>query len=162
MISVPFGDVTLTYVTSSHNGAPTGAQVQSTSLSTFGTEYGSATSGANCAVGTTTSDGFNLSTDESCALDEDGDHEDADDPRLGELGDNGGPTPTRLPLEGSKLIDAIPDDDCQNGSASGVDEDQRGVKRPQDDRCDIGAVEVAETPVTPAPPVVVAEPTFTG
>jgi hypothetical protein len=58
------------------------------------------------------------------------------DPRLGPLADNGGPTLTRQPLAGSPLIDAV---DCRPA----VPKDQRGVRRPQGPRCDIGAVEVS-------------------
>lgn len=65
------------------------------------------------------------------------------DPELGPLQDNGGDTPTHLPLAGSPLIDAGDDESCL-----GVD--QRLADRPQDGdgdgaaRCDIGAVEVPE------------------
>lgn len=69
------------------------------------------------------------------------------DPQLGALADNGGGTPTRLPLAGSPLVDAA---DC-----IGISPDQRGVARPQGPRCDIGALERALAPppaaVTPVP-----------
>jgi|GEM_PF-1543629 len=52
------------------------------------------------------------------------------------LGDNGGPTPTHALLLNSPAIDAGPAD-C------GVDEDQRGVQRPQGAACDIGAYETS-------------------
>jgi CSLREA domain-containing protein len=57
------------------------------------------------------------------------------DPLLGPLADNGGLTQTHLPLDGSPAIDAV---------LGGCDEatDQRGIPRPQNDTCDIGAVEV--------------------
>jgi parallel beta-helix repeat protein len=61
------------------------------------------------------------------------------DPRLLPLADNGGPTWTRLPLEGSPVIDAA--------GLCGSETDQRGVPRPIDGNldsvwlCDIGAVE---------------------
>lgn len=56
-------------------------------------------------------------------------------PLLGPLADNGGPTPTYLPGPGSAAIDAV---DC----SPGINADQRGVARPQNARCDLGAVEV--------------------
>ena len=49
---------------------------------------------------------------------------------------NGGSTPSRVPVVGSVLIDAVP---ASVGSCGGVD--QRGVVRPQGAGCDIGAVE---------------------
>ena len=62
------------------------------------------------------------------------------DPLLGPLQDNGGPTPTRLPAHASPAIDAV---DCAAAPAA----DQRGVARPQRERCDRGAVEVPPLPV---------------
>jgi hypothetical protein len=63
---------------------------------------------------------------------------------LGALGNNGGQTDTQVPNVGSPVID--------QGSASGVNADQRGISRPFDDPTianaaggngsDIGAVEV--------------------
>ena len=80
------------------------------------------------------------------------------DPLLGPLQDNGGPTQTMAPADGSPVIDA--------GSAFGLTTDQRGLARPFDfsaianaaDGSDIGAVELAVTqlsgkspgPTTPA------------
>ena len=56
--------------------------------------------------------------------------------KLGELGQNGGPTQTHEPGSGSVAIDAIDTADCE------VEDDQRGVARPQGAGCDVGAVEV--------------------
>ncbi len=56
--------------------------------------------------------------------------------KLGPLGNHGGPTETISLLAGSPAINAIPSAQCA------VDRDQRGVKRPQGNRCDIGAFEV--------------------
>ena len=55
------------------------------------------------------------------------------DPMLGALADNGGPTLTHAPLDGSPVIDA--------GGATCPAVDQRGVARPVGSACDIGAVE---------------------
>jgi uncharacterized protein (TIGR03032 family) len=55
------------------------------------------------------------------------------DPLLGPLADNGGLTLTHLPQPGSPAIDAA-------GDCTGTD--QRGATRPQEDACDMGAVEV--------------------
>ena len=56
-------------------------------------------------------------------------------PLLGPLADNGGPTLTHTLLPGSPAIDA---GNCDSGPVT----DQRGVARPQDDSCDIGAFEL--------------------
>lgn len=56
---------------------------------------------------------------------------------LGPLADNGGPTPTRLPLAGSVTIDQGRESHC-------LESDQRHYLR-ADAQCDIGAVEVGAT-----------------
>jgi hypothetical protein len=75
-----------------------------------------------------------------------------DDPMLGPLQNNGGPTETMAPLADSPVIDA--------GSAFGLTTDQRGLARPSDfpdladagDGADIGAVELqGPKPQGPAP-----------
>lgn len=61
------------------------------------------------------------------------------DPRLGSLNDNGGPTFSHLLLAGSPAIDA--------GTSTGAPAtDQRGISRPQGAGVDIGAVEVVAAP----------------
>lgn len=55
--------------------------------------------------------------------------------KLGLLGGNGGPTQTIVPRKGSPALNWIPEAQCA------FPRDQRGVKRPQGARCDIGAVE---------------------
>lgn len=57
------------------------------------------------------------------------------DPMLGPLQNNGGPTLTHALLPGSPAIDA--------GTCNGLTLDQRGVARPYNGICDIGAFEVA-------------------
>lgn len=58
------------------------------------------------------------------------------DPNLGPLDDNGGLTRTHALLPGSIAIDA---GSCADGK---VNDDQRGVSRPQGSSCDVGAFEV--------------------
>ena len=57
------------------------------------------------------------------------------DAKLGGLADNGGATPTHALLPGSPALDKV-------GACSGTD--QRGVSRPQNGMCDLGAYEFAE------------------
>lgn len=78
------------------------------------------------------------------------------DPQLGELDDNGGPTPTRLPQDDSAAIDAgvqitvdaMGDDLAEAVARELIDNDQRGFDRPVDGdddgsaRVDSGAVEL--------------------
>ncbi len=56
------------------------------------------------------------------------------DPKLGSLQNNGGPTPTYALLPGSPAINAGDNTTC-------LTEDQRGITRPQQGQCDIGAFE---------------------
>ena len=96
-----------------------------------------------CGVegGVITSNGYNIeSADNTCGFDQATDEVNvsADDLKLGSLADNGGPTETHALLPGSVAIDVIPPDMCE------VDEDQRGVTRPQGTMCDVGAFEVQE------------------
>lgn len=61
------------------------------------------------------------------------------DPMLGPLADNGGPTLTHLPGDGSVAIDFIPDG--INGCGTVLTTDQRGEPRPSGPGCDAGSVE---------------------
>jgi len=102
----------------------------------------------NC-LGTITSLGHNLiQASNTCILTGDTATDlSVGDPKLGTLAFDGGPTPTRLPLPGSPVIDAgsaLASPDAGACEAT----DQRGQTRPAGARCDIGAVEVG-APVTP-------------
>jgi len=92
----------------------------------------------NCG-GSVDSLGYNLADDTSCGFTQLTDLVVAD-AMLGPLQDNGGPTETHDLLPGSPAIDA--------GSANCPPPatDQRGVSRPQDAGCDIGAVEFVPEP----------------
>ncbi len=83
---------------------------------------------------------------------------------LGELADNGGPTPTHAPWPGSFALDAGDPTGCTDATGAPLDVDQRGLPRPADGdgdgevRCDIGAVEVqGYVPPPPGPPSLVYE-----
>jgi hypothetical protein len=108
--------------------------------------------------------GHNFSDDDTCMLEGPGDRQNAGDPELGELGDNGGFTPTMMTLVGSPLLDTVPLDVCETLVAFGITTDQRGISRPQGAGCDVGSVEIERPgPSAPAsPPVVLLQPRFTG
>ena len=70
----------------------------------------------------------------------------ADDLKLGELTDNGGPTKTHALGAGSVAIDVISVEDCVDTEGAPLTTDQRGVARPQGDSCDVGAFELKVAP----------------
>jgi hypothetical protein len=125
----------------------------------------------NCRVESAISAGFNYTSDHSCGLGASTDVEDAPDPLLGPLADNGGPGETRMPSASSAVIDAIPLGAChpspfgysfegeQHLGAFGIDPlapvvaDQRGAIRPGGAGCEIGAVEQGPAPANPPGPV---------
>jgi len=92
--------------------------------------------------GTLTSDGYNLIQDVSQATVLYGGSAPAEligmSPNVGPLQDNGGPTKTHALVPGSPAIDKIPHNACH---LDAIPTDQRGVKRPQGSKCDIGAYE---------------------
>ena len=101
----------------------------------------------NCSIDGSTLGDYNFTDDQSCNLSNTHDILDGN-PQLGALGNNGGPTPTRLPVTGSPLIDQVPFGAFPCGAPTariglaGFLVDQRGISRPQGPSCDIGAVEV--------------------
>ena len=102
-----------------------------------------AATGTACGGDTTPITGtHNLSDDATCTFTDTGDIQNAD-PLLGTLQNNGGPTNTQALGAGSPAIGA-----ANAGTCSGTD--QRGVARPQQGTCDIGAFEYVPPP--PPPP----------
>jgi CSLREA domain-containing protein len=93
--------------------------------------------------GSTTSEGHNLDSDNTCSLTALGDLRGVD-PLLGPLADNGGPTQTHALLPGSPAID-VGGSDCPPPAT-----DQRGVSRPQGLGCDTGAFELEADTTPPA------------
>jgi len=63
------------------------------------------------------------------------------DPMLDQLADNGGSTLTRMPLAGSPAIDAGSPEVPGSVIGACLRRDQRGIARPINHRCDLGAVE---------------------
>jgi hypothetical protein len=74
-------------------------------------------------------------------------------PLLGPLADNGGPTLTHLPGADSPALNVVPGGTL--GCGTTFTTDQRGDPRPIDDGCDLGAAEIQGTaaPLPPALPV---------
>ena len=154
------GVLTLINSTVSENGAESqagGIYNEGTLALTNSTVYGNLASGRGDAIsnfgtltltsslvegnceGGITSNGYNIeSPGNTCGFDQQTDQTDVtvDDLNLGPLADNGGPTQTHALLPGSVAIDVIPLAMCE------VDEDQRGVTRPQGATCDVGAFEL--------------------
>jgi len=125
-------------------------------LTTYGTVL--IGGGASCSggIGSVTSLGYNFSDDATaapgtCQLNQSTDLIGVgNNPLLGALANNGGPTQTLLPQTGSRLIDDIPLDPghCTGEPAPGVTTDQRLLPRPAGPGCDIGAVEVQPATIT--------------
>lgn len=93
---------------------------------------------AQLSGGIISSQGNNISSDGSCGFTHPTDKQNTD-PLLGPLANNGGPTDTHALLAGSPAIDAGSNTGCPAA-------DQRGVRRPQGPRCDIGAFERPNSP----------------
>jgi hypothetical protein len=96
----------------------------------------------NC-YGTLTSQGYNLSSDNTCNFHNSGDRNNIA-PRLGPLQNNGGPTLTQALLSASPAIDAGNPSGCTDGKGHRLTTDQRGLPRfdKEDTRgCDMGAYE---------------------
>lgn len=96
--------------------------------------------GVNCSPAAVTGQsGRNIDSGSSCGLS--APSLSATEPRLGTLGDHGGPTDVALPTELSPAVNAA--------LSSCPAADQRGVTRPQGGACDIGAVERVPDPDPP-------------
>jgi hypothetical protein len=146
-----FGSPTLLYATVNDNVVTTewhlNSQFSTGTLTAFGSVIGGGTPGVpNCVLMTeTVSQGYNVEEQDTCGLDDATDQVDTP-AQLGGLADNGGPTLTHLPADGSPLIDNIPAANCDLDHVA----DQRNVARPQGSGCDTGSVEVQQAS-TPGP-----------
>ncbi len=115
----------------------------------------SGSGGANCdgnPVVNVTSGGYNVETGTDCGLTGTGDQQNTD-PQLGSLQDNGGDTWTMALPNDSPAVNQIANG--VNGCGTTITQDQRGVIRPIDNACDVGAYEYA---LPPQPPVADAGP----
>ncbi len=102
---------------------------------------GSPTSGPNCS-GAVTSNGYNLSSDDTCGFHSTGDLINTD-PMLAYIHNNGGPTWTMAEETGSPAMNAGNPSGCTNVAGQPLTTDQRGYPRPGKGktRCDMGAYE---------------------
>ena len=97
-----------------------------------------------CAGPSRDSGGYNVeSPGDTCGFDQASDLPAQPDVDLGPLRDNGGPTLTHAPLDGSIAIDQIPEPDCVDRVGDPLRTDQRGEPRPggTSSACDVGALE---------------------
>jgi CSLREA domain-containing protein len=96
--------------------------------------------GKNCSGAKITDGGYNLEGGTSCGFRAAKNSLPSTNPKLASsLANNGGPTKTIKLLKGSPAINAIPK--TKNGCGTTITTDQRGVRRPQGNGCDIGAFE---------------------
>jgi uncharacterized repeat protein (TIGR01451 family) len=101
-----------------------------------GVVSGGTTTGPNCTSSgpnAITSQGHNLENADTCGFTAPGDLRNTD-PQLGPLQNNGGPTSTHALPVTSPAVDAADNNGCPST-------DQRGIPRPQNEVCDIGAFE---------------------
>ncbi len=87
------------------------------------------------------SSGYNIISDSSCEFSETGDNEDTD-ALLAGLSNNGGTTPSFLPISGSPAINHVPNTNCLGADGMALMVDQRLTDRPNGSACDAGSIEV--------------------
>jgi hypothetical protein len=128
--------------TVSGNSAFVGGGIYTSGSTTLQNSVVADSSYGNC-YGTMISNGYNLSSDNSCNFNGRGDLNNTN-PNLGALGYYGGTTQTIPLISGSPAIDAGNPGGCTDGKGNLLKTDQRGMPRPdKEDQagCDIGAFE---------------------
>lgn len=129
------GNLTITHCTITHNASPSGSALLADTYATISNSiFGANTLGPNCEIRRAPVAIGNLDQDGSCGFAA-ADNLVGTAAMLGPLGDNGGPTQTHLLLA---------DSPARNTAVTAVclPADQRGIVRPQEGLCDIGAVEM--------------------
>jgi hypothetical protein len=143
---INYGALTINNGTISGNSSASGGGIEQPpgASAIFQNSIIASNSGGNCLGGTISSDGYNLSSDDTCDFSNTGDMNNTN-PQLGTLKNNGGPTQTISELPGSLTIDAGNPGGCADGNGNPLTTDQRGFPRPGknkvDKRCDMGAFE---------------------
>ncbi len=117
---------------------PAASQLTATNTIVAGNTHNGTAS--DCGLVNTVATDNNLSSDDSCDFDDSGSKENTN-PQLQGLADNSGPTNTRKFAQGAPPYNAGVAANCPAT-------DQRGVSRPQQGTCDIGAVELAPPTAT--------------
>jgi len=136
------GRLAINNSTLSENSAGKGGGISNSGTATLQNSIVANNSGGNCD-GAMTSNGYNLSSGHTCNFNNAGDLNNTS-PKLGQLGNYGGPTQTIPLLPGSPAIDAGNPSGCTDGKGNLLQTDQRGEPRPdkEDTRgCDMGAYE---------------------
>lgn len=144
----PTGPVSLLHVTVADNTSDVGSAIfdgnDDEDFEVMSTIVSGNTGGPTCS-GELQSLGYNIDDGTSCGFTFIGDQENTD-PLLMDLGNNGGTTDTHALTALSPAINAA------NPACPPPGTDQRGVARPINDRCDVGAFETDEPgPPTPTP-----------
>lgn len=136
------GSTSLSYSTVAANSG--GGAVADQSTITYSATILSDNVGPNC-TGAVQDYGYNLDfaadSSTSCGFSL---HQVVGDPQLRPLDTEGGPGPAIAPGQGSDAVDAVPSGVGRCGTSAM--EDLRGVARPQQGACDIGAVEIEQSP----------------
>ena len=102
------GSVSLVYATVVGNTADVAfSNIDSQQLMSFGSVVAGGVATQDSCLGTPTSFGYNFSDDASCGFTQPTDRQNAGNPGLGALANNGGPTRTMLPAAASPLVNAI-------------------------------------------------------
>ena len=141
------GTVAINNSTISGNSAPSGAGISysDNTGTTLQNTIIANPDGENCSLygGTVSSNGYNLSSDDTCNFNGPGDMNNTI-PLLGKFGYHGGPTQTIPLLLGSPAIDAGNPSGCTDSTGKLLKTDQRGYPRPgkyDSGGCDMGAFE---------------------
>jgi len=142
-IGNPYGRMSINNSTISGNNSRSGGGIWGPfTTATLQNTIVADNSGGNCDS-IIKSEGHNLSSDNTCNLKGTGDLNNTD-PKLGTLGNYGGPTQTIPLLSGSPAIDAGNPSGCTDGNGHLLKTDQRGYPRPDKEDasgCDMGAYE---------------------
>ena len=135
----PATTLTVTSATIARNSAKIGGGIYvesgTTTLEATLLALNTAPDGPNCSQNVASAGRNLVASPLGCAFATTGTDKTGVAPKIGLLGARGGPTATIPLLKGSPALNAIPRAECAFGR------DQRGVRRPQQRRCDIGAYE---------------------